>query len=236
MESLFDLIEEIIDGNNDKKIISKFISRVDGGENINIKNDSKIPLISEAALTGSYEIFNSLIKQGAKLKGADRLMRYAAMGGSSKIFKKLLDEGFKIDYIALDFAAKEGHLSIVKIFLESGIDVNHQEDIVVESLTKIETKSDTMLSSAALYRGWNDIEKINNKIDTINYLLDNGADINLHGKFGNTALHWAAGDENIKIVELLLEKGANIKLKNDKGERAFNYADKKHKKIKALIK
>ena len=166
MESLFDLIEEIIDGNNDKKIISKFISRVDGGENINIKNDSKIPLISEAALTGSYEIFNSLIKQGAKLKGADRLMRYAAMGGSSKIFKKLLDEGFKIDYIALDFAAKEGHLSIVKIFLESGIDVNHQEDIVVESLTKIETKSDTMLSSAALYRGWNDIEKINNKIDT----------------------------------------------------------------------
>ena len=163
MESLFDLIDEIKDGNNDKKIISEFISRVDGGENINIKNDSEIPLILEAASSGSYDIFNSLIKKGVKIKGVDRLIQYAASGGSIKIVKKLLDEGLKINYFALDWAAREGHLSVIKLFLESGVDVNHQEDIVVEGMTKIETKSDTMLSSAALYRRWYDIEAINIK-------------------------------------------------------------------------
>ena len=81
------------------------------------------------------------------------------------------------------------------------------------------------------------VEKlINNKIDIINYLLDRGADINLHEKFGNTALHWAAADINIKIVELLLNNGADKKAKNDKGERPFNYADKKHKNVRVLIK
>ena len=38
------------------------------------------------------------------------------------------------------------------------------------------------------------------------------------------------------VVELLLKKGANIKSKNDKRERPFTYADKKDKKVKALIK
>ena len=236
METLFDLIDEITDGNNDKKIISEFINRVNSGEDIDIKNDSGIRLICEAASSGSYDIFNSLIKKGAKLNGVDRLMQYAASGGNVKIVNKLLDEGLTINYWALDWASREGHLSVIKLFLKSGIDVNHQENIVVEGMTKIETKSDTMLSSAAHYRRWDDIEAINNKIDTINYLLDNGADINLHGKFGNTALHWAAADKNIKIVELLLKKGANIKSKNDKRERPFTYADKKDKKVKALIK
>lgn len=42
-----------------------------------------------------------------------------------------------------------------------------------------------------------------NKLDTIKYLIEKGADINAQDSFGNTALIWAMHDNNLEIVKLL---------------------------------
>ena len=50
-------------------------------------------------------------------------------------------------------------------------------------------------------------------------LIDGGAEINWQMDDGNTALHYAISDDTTRI---LLEKGANMGTKNNKGEIAIN--------------
>ena len=56
--------------------------------------------------------------------------------------------------------------------------------------------------------------------------MERGADVTLKGPDGNTPLHLAAffGDE--ALVKLLLEKGADGKAKNSKGETALDIVSK----------
>lgn len=56
----------------------------------------------------------------------------------------------------------------------------------------------------------------------INFLLQQGADINTQNPLGNTPLHQAAAYKGRKdAIELLLEAGADIDIKNSKDETAF---------------
>ena len=48
----------------------------------------------------------------------------------------------------------------------------------------------------------------------IELLLLKGADPNIQNKFGNSALHLAYKNDNVFIINLLIEHGADTKLKN----------------------
>ena len=66
-----------------------------------------------------------------------------------------------------------------------------------------------------------------NNIDMVKLLsdLEQGADINLQNKDGNTALIYAIRENNIEMVKLLLlEKGADTNLQNKDGNTALIYA------------
>ena len=67
-------------------------------------------------------------------------------------------------------------------------------------------------------------------IDVIRFLLENGADPNLQGQDGRTALMHATQRDS-KIIQLLLDFGANDMLENEKGRIAHNYALAKKSKI-----
>jgi ankyrin repeat protein len=62
----------------------------------------------------------------------------------------------------------------------------------------------------------------NMHLDTLNLLLNMGADVNRKCELGNTALHQALMvgykiDKNVKIINTLVLSGANNKLRNDFG-------------------
>ena len=66
--------------------------------------------------------------------------------------------------------------------------------------------------------------------DLANFLLENGADINVRDKDGNTALMLAIINENTEIATFLIENGADVNAKTDSGETvlmvaARNYED-----------
>ena len=60
--------------------------------------------------------------------------------------------------------------------------------------------------------------------ETVQLLLEKGADINMKDKDENTALHLAAGYGQTETVQLLLEKGAKINEMNDEGLTALHLA------------
>ena len=68
------------------------------------------------------------------------------------------------------------------------------------------------------------------------FLLKNGANIEIQNYKGHTALHYASEGSYLKVAKLLIEKGAKVKAKNNEGETAFDIAKKQsNKKLMELF-
>ena len=56
------------------------------------------------------------------------------------------------------------------------------------------------------------------------WLIQNGADVNAADNDGNTPLMHSVISENVKVIEILIENGANIEVKNAEGKTAYELA------------
>lgn len=75
----------------------------------------------------------------------------------------------------------------------------------------------------------------NKKNKVVDFLIDNGADINVVDKNHNTPLHHASETDDIPLCFNLCNKGANPNLKNKEGLNAYEYAVANQKKNAAKI-
>jgi len=101
-------------------------------------------------------------------------------------------------------AANDGSLSRVKSSLADGANINAKR-----------SNGTTALHSACS-RGYFEI---------VQYLIENGADINARGGDDNdTPLIWAVYNERNNISKFLVDKGANINARDKHGKSALNYA------------
>ena len=69
----------------------------------------------------------------------------------------------------------------------------------------------------------------NNSIELVKYFLNKKYDLNDVNKKGQTALHIACELGNEKIINLLVENGANIDIKDNKGRKPFDILSKASK-------
>lgn len=95
----------------------------------------------------------------------------------------------------LEYAIYHSSLSFIKKMLDSGADPNYEDHAGFPSII-------AALSS----------EREDRK-DIIDLLLRYGADINQRGINDWTPLHWAAANDNARLIEYLLEKGADPTLR-----------------------
>ena len=105
---------------------------------------------------------------------------------------------------ALLEASKKGHVEIVEMLLNNGVDVNAKGN-----------GNDTALYLASKY----------GHVEIVEMLLENGANVNEKNQDGWTALHQASLRGEIEILEMLLENGANVNAQNDEGKTALDEAD-----------
>ena len=74
-------------------------------------------------------------------------------------------------------------------------------------------------------------------LEMMKLLLDHGADVNITGKYNQTALHWSmraiSWRDQKEIVQLLIERGVNINHKDAKGKTALSMA--KNRSSKGVI-
>jgi ankyrin repeat protein len=158
-----------------------------------------------------------LISYGADVKAmtSERhdfrtVLHYAVLSGNKQIVNLLLKQGapvnFPSDYrkpTPLDFAILKGNTEMVKQLLEAGADVNANSPLI----------------GSPLHIACSD--NIENRLDILRLLLDNGADPNLYTESETGPLLKTPLGEyinfnvqpDVRVVELLLRYGANVVLK-----------------------
>ena len=132
------------------------------------------------------------------------------------IVRLLLDRNINIETRDSDgdtpliFAASHGQIEIVQLLLDRGAQVDARDNY-----------GDTALIAAACACAQTTMRPT---YDILALLLDRGAKIDAQAKDGSTALINAATGFEIDNAELLIKRGANLRLKNKKGKAALQLA------------
>ncbi|BES92174.1 multiple ankyrin repeats single kh domain [Nesidiocoris tenuis] len=200
--------------------------------------------LSLACSGGRYEVVELLLSKGANKEHRNvsdyTPLSLAASGGYVNIIKLLLTHGAEINsrtgsklgISPLMLAAMNGHTTAVKLLLDMGSDINAQ----------IETNRNTALTLAC-FQGRHEVVSLlldrranvehraktgltplmeaasGGYVEVGRVLLDKGADVNAPPvpSSRDTALTIAADKGHCRFVELLLNRNAQVEVKNKKG-------------------
>ncbi|XP_042136124.1 serine/threonine-protein kinase TNNI3K isoform X4 [Peromyscus maniculatus bairdii] len=212
------------------------------GANINAQDAVFFTPLHISAYYGHEQVTSVLLKFGADVNVSgevgDRPLHLASAKGFFNIVKLLIEEGSRADvnaqdnedHVPLHFCSRFGHHSIVNYLLQSDLEVQPHvvniygdtplhlacyngnfevaKEIIhvtgTESLTKENIFSETAFHSACTY---------GKNIDLVKFLLDqNAVNINHRGRDGHTGLHSACYHGHIRLVQFLLDNGADMNL------------------------
>ncbi len=226
----------------DKNIIELLIQK---GADVNKTNkDGETPLYY-AALSGHKDIAELLIEKGAKIS----TIHLAAYTGDIAEVKAFIQEGIDINALdkrnmtALHFAARGDQTDTAELLIARGakVDVGSWTPLYVAvEANNIDIAEYLIAHGANVNSGegvWTPLqEAAYHSKEMVELLLANGANINAGGW---TALHSALDDERFDIVELLLDKGADVNIEDDSGYAplhiAASYAAKHNPKVVELL-
>lgn len=196
---------------------------------------------------GNLTVVKLLFNKGFLKNHIGNYLSNAAESGNIELVQFLLNNGVLLSKQALISAAEQGHLAIVKLFLETDkqiykqiykqttigngkILITSQEGVVINSTTPKEYKYLGSLSNAMLRA-----VKFNH-IEVVKLLLVYGAGIFVSDDKGKTVLMFAAENGSLEMVRLLLSKKASVNSIDDDGKTALTYAQESgHSKIVKLL-
>ncbi|MEF2248615.1 ankyrin repeat domain-containing protein [Paenibacillus sp. IITD108] len=163
---------------------------IDSGESLNYPGH---PSIVMAAKRGNIEEMQYVLDRGADINAVTHTgvsaLWSAAYDNDMKTAQFLLDTGIDLKLhggTALQIAASNGNLAIVKLLIDAGADINYQ------SFNGHPDLSDSPLHNAA-YRQYS----------VVLYLLEAGADTRLKNHYGERAFHVARVNGNEEIADLI---------------------------------
>jgi len=204
--------------------------------------------LSLACSGGRYEVVEILLSRGANKEHRNvsdyTPLSLAASGGYTNIIKLLLAHGAEINsrtgsklgISPLMLAAMNGHTAAVKLLLDMGSDINAQIEtnrntaltlacfqgrhevvsLLLDRKANVEHRAKTGLTPLmeAASGGYTEVGRV---------LLDKGADVNASPvpSSRDTALTIAADKGHYRFVELLLSRGAQVDVRNKKGNSSL---------------
>uniref|UniRef100_A0A4W3GKR7 Transient receptor potential cation channel, subfamily A, member 1a n=1 Tax=Callorhinchus milii TaxID=7868 RepID=A0A4W3GKR7_CALMI len=138
-------------------------------------------------------------------------LHLALHGGNMETIKICIENGAKLDFqqddipAPLHFACMQGQIKVVKLILSKFTAAN-------SILNVLDDVKQTPLHKAAMY----------DHSHLVEYLIEQGAEMNIVDCETRTPLLWAASRGSWKSVKVLLARGANVKIKNDAGCNFFH--------------
>ena len=199
------------------------------------------------------DLVTKLLDQGASVDARDRLgarpLSHAAKSGHLQMVDLLLARGAPIDArnlagaTALYFAAERSHISIAQRLIERGADVKLTgrsgiSPIAAAAYAGNDVIVDALLAHGADERAPDETGKppivyaaAGARLDIVKRLLARNIDVNARYRNDLTLLMWASGPDEgapeaqaIKVVSYLLDAGAHIDDRDDRGRTALMIA------------
>lgn len=205
----------------EKDFTEIIIILVENGADVRAKDNSGATALTAAVMNNHIASLNMLIKYGAQINTEKKFKRKNAT-----VLYHTFNQAFLRNAIfpEKDFAIDPKTLSDVyeKIIKEESISVFHFPSYYEPFFSKaagsvviFKTFPDYEIYMKNLL-GWTPLmwASLNNNIEIVEILLDNGAKVNAQALFGETALWWAVYAQNITIAKLLIERGADINSRN----------------------
>ncbi|XP_059174811.1 ankyrin repeat and KH domain-containing protein 1-like [Physella acuta] len=215
-----------------------------------ISQDS-CPALQSAIKHEQIDCAKFLIHRGAKINVSAALT--SVVSGNKIESFVFLNEQFKSDVSSqirqigtqlLNIASEKGYTEMIRLLVQEGANVNAshyyksplmstKDPNVMELLIELGADVNVIVekygnSYSALTFTLDDCERgctIDNLLERVNVLLQNGANVNVEDKLGNTPLMDASQKSDMeKVLRALLQAGANVNQKNNNGESALYFA------------
>lgn len=166
---------------------------------------------------------------------ASKELADAVVGNDPDRVRYLLDHGAdpnavaELDYNALQWAVREGHVKIAEILLEHGAQVELRDKDGWSPLMFAVYRNNPDMIRLLIQRGakkdayggsgWNPLSVAitYGDIDRVKQLVDAGVDINATNEAGYTPVMFATAKSADGVLEMLIKQGANVRAANKAG-------------------
>ncbi|CAG9993002.1 unnamed protein product [Clonostachys byssicola] len=188
---------------------------VDRGADVNLawERDHSAPLGAAIEQRCGLDIIKLLLDKGADPEGKAgwglRALHSAVSLRSFETAEMLIQYGASPDRLddsnrnCLYYAAEYGDVAMLELLDKHGAVIEHA------------CGPDDELLTNALFRGCTD--------EGLEWLVRKGADVNKHGRHGETALHMVMRARGLQVIKTLLDHGAEFDVKNFKGETPLDF-------------
>ena len=180
---------------------------------LNCRLDNNETPASLATQSGTFEILKFLVQAGADINDIEELppLHVAVKEHNTEVVEYLLSHGADIDILnadlddALHLAVQNEDIQMVRLLVSKGIDINKKQDI-------------HPLFTAILHN-------IKPNYEIVDYLLQNGADVNTSDSDrGLTPLFVALSQNDIFLIKLILKYKPSIDATDANNFSAIYYA------------
>lgn len=224
-------------------------SEYDKSQNLDLdaKNSTGYTALHKAVFSGRFDEVKLLIDKGARVDVQDKHeltpLFYAVINNDEKMIKFLVEIGNADVNLGkynnpLGMAISLGRMELAEYLIDKGADINRQDNIGRTFLHKAAENGNLAAVKFLVEKGarldvldkWNDTPlhvaanvKVNKgHIEVVDYLVKNGADINLTHNY--TPIHLAITRGNLDMVKCLIDNGADLYIKRACDGTPLTYA------------
>jgi len=245
--------EEVVPESRKRKRTNEIFD-VDGEDGKKAKTMEKEKLAAEfmqATRLGALETMKQLVNQGVDVNvqvcGCSAIF-YAAFYGRDEIVNYLAESGADLDATnltgetAIFWAIERNHSSTVELLVDKGANIDIADNKGMTALLKACKIGSVKLVSILVEKGNPNVNKITKNtecsdgtcplfeasaaghVELVQYLLDQGAKVDVQNTQGKTALYRAVSKNQQKVVQLLIDSGANMDREDSMGRTAAHWS------------
>jgi len=184
-------------------------------------------MLVDAVSAGDIEAVKDALAIGISANSLDftgrPVLALAARHASGPVLQALIDKGATIDgqdeigFTALMEASRDGNITAVRLLLAAGADVN----VIAHA---------NSLSLGAVH-----MAALSDNPEIVAAIAAAGANLNLQGLGGNTALIWCLAEGKLAAATKLLELGADATLMNISGTSAAQMIQRSNNKVLQVL-